>query len=251
MALTNRYQKFIIILITFATAQNTHEYLDDDKRLDIQLIPHDNKYTDDAIKLMSANKKQYEQNEILNDIYTTIVKNIKENSRELELEDFSWHIFNGAAGHLEGFNDLHLVSNISNIITIEQIKTLNISLEFLLTSLKATWQHSVCFGNNCVITMEMKNASFALRMLFNVNDCVVDHSAYLKSYKDAKFYTSHPTVSTFSTKVIQTTAKLLSQLMNTPPFRKIIGNNVDYALLKLPVFSSGDIVRICNASREI
>lgn len=199
--------------------------------------------------LTDAIQKQFKVNEILKDVYATVSKNMGENSRKLNLEDFSWGIFSGSKGRLQGFDHFQLVNN--NTVSAAQKRKLNLSFEFTVPTLSAVWEKSVCLGYSCVMTMELDQAVFALRTVFDADDCVFEHLAYLKNYRNARCFVSYLKTSSIPSSFVQTTVKLLSQVMNTQPFQKIIKDNVDYALLQLPLFNAADIKRICDAYQQI
>lgn len=244
MASTEIRSKFIsilvltqLIILTAALHKDDHMYEYSDENADY------------ATNRTDAVDKQYEVTDILKEVYAIITKNTRENTRKLILEDFSWGIFSGTQGRLEGFNDFQLVNN--NTVPTAQKRKFNVSFEFTVPILRATWEKSVCLGHSCVLTMELKNAVFVLQMLFNARECVVDHLAYLKAYDSVKCYTNFRKTSTISYGFVATTVELLSQVMNTRPFQKIIKDNVNYALLQLPLFDVADIARICEAYQQI
>lgn len=204
---------------------------------------------DYSANLTDAIQKQYKVNEILKDVYSTISQNMGENSRKLSLEDFSWGIFSGSKGRLQGFGDFQLVNN--NTVPMAQKRKLNVSFEFTVPMLGAIWEKSVCLGYSCAMTMELENAVFVLRASFDAKECVFEHLAYLKSYSSARCFVSYLKTSSIPSTFVQTTVKLLSKVMNTQPFHKIIKDNVDYALLQLPLFDAADIRRICDAYQQI
>lgn len=202
-----------------------------------------------ATNITDAIEKQYKVNKILKDVYAIIEANIYENTRKLKLEDFSWGIFSGTRGRLQGFQDFDLVNN--NTLPTAQKRKLNVSFEFTVPTLQAVWEKSVCLGYTCAMTIELRDAVFVLRMLFDADECVIDHLAYLKKYGDARCQASYAKSSPMSTGVVETTVKLLSRVLNTKPFEKIVKDNVNYALLQLPLFGPSDIQRLCQSYQEI
>lgn len=192
---------------------------------------------------------QSKVDEILKDVYATVSKNIGINSRKLNLEDFSWGIFSGTKGRLQGFDNFQLINN-DTVSTAEKRK-LNLSFEFTVPTLAAIWEKSNCLGYSCVMTMELDQAVFVLRIIFDADECEFEHLAFLKNYRNAKCFVSYLKTSSIPSSFVQTTVKLLSKVMNTNPFQKIIKDNVNYALLQLPLFSTVDIKRICDAYQFI
>ena len=106
-------------------------------------------------------KERYKIHEILEDVYASIVSNIYENTRVLQLEDFSWGIFSGTKGRLQGFQNFELVNNKTRSLVHK--RKLNISFEFTVPSIQAVWEKSSCLGSTCAMTIELQNAVFVLK----------------------------------------------------------------------------------------
>lgn len=194
-------------------------------------------------------KYKMSKSKLLKEVYTTIEANIYENTRKLKLENFSWGIFSGTRGRLHGFQNFDLVNN--NTMPVVQNHGLNVSFEFVVPTLQAVWEKSVCLGYTCAMNIQLQNAVFVLRMLFDADECVIDHLAYLKKYDKARCQANYDKSSPMSVSVIETTVRLLSQVLNTKPFEKIVKDNVNHALLQLPLFHPSDIQRLCESFREM
>lgn len=187
-------------------------------------------------------------NHILQDIYTTIELNIYENTPKLKLEDFSWGIFSGEKGRLQGFHNFQLVNN--NTLSTTQKSKMNASFEFTVPSIRAVWEKSSCLGYSCDITIELQNAVFILQMKFDATECVIDHLAYLKNYDNAISHANYSKISPVSRGILEATVHLLSKVLTTKPFEKIVKDNVNHALLQLPLFKPKDIKRLCSVYQE-
>lgn len=183
-------------------------------------------------------------NAFMRDIYATLTYSIRSNSQKLKLDDFSLGIFSGTKGHLNGIQHFELVND--NTLVHAENRLLNASFEFTVPELRATWEKSACMGNSYSMTIELRDAVFALQFLLNAEKCEIDHLAYLKTYANAKCYAIHGPLWPISAGVITATTNILSRMLNTEPLHKVIIDNVNYALLQLPIFDRNDIRRWCE-----
>lgn len=179
------------------------------------------------------------------ELYATLVDNIRHNSRKLKLEDFSWGLFAGTRGRLLGLRDYQLQASAAD----DDGRRLNAEYRLTVPQLRATWEKSSCMGYGCAMTVELDNCEFAVRLSLDGADCAVDHLAYLQRYAGARCHADYDRSSPMAVAWVETTVRLLSYALNTKPFEKIVADNVNHALLRLPLFNATDIRKLCDGYR--
>lgn len=179
------------------------------------------------------------------ELYATLVDNIRQNSRKLKLEDFSWGLFAGTRGRLLGLSDYTLLARTFN----DDGRRLNAEYRLTVPQLQATWEKSSCMGHGCAMTVELDDCEFAVRLSVDGAECAIDHLAYLQRYAGARCHANYDRSSPMAVALVEMTVRLLSYALNTKPFEKIIADNVNHALLRLPLFNATDIRKLCDGYR--
>lgn len=179
------------------------------------------------------------------ELYMMLVDNIRQNSRKLKLEDFSWGLFAGTRGRLLGLRNFTLWARTFN----DDGHCLNAEYRLMVPQLRATWEKSSCMGYGCAMTIELDNCEFAVRLSVDGTECAVDHLAYLQQYAGARCHANYERSSPMAVAWVETTVRLLSYALNTKPFEKIVIDNVNHALLRLPLFNTTDIRWLCDGYR--
>lgn len=194
-----------------------------------------------AIDHRTLRRAQFES-----ELHATLVENIGQNSRKLKLEDFSWGLFSGAKGRLLGLRDYTLRSR---GVVDDPGHRLNIEYALAVPTLQATWEKSSCMGYGCAMTIELKDCEFEVRLSLDGCECAVDHLAFLQRYGAARCHARYDRSSPMAVAWVETTVRLLSYALNTEPFKKIVADNVNHALLRLPLFNATDIRKLCDDYR--
>ncbi len=192
-------------------------------------------------------EKQVIAEKVQRDLFATIEKNIRENSRKIKLNDFRWGIFSGSQGRLEGIQ-FQLVND--KTVIDAHGRYLNMTFESTVPRLRVTWDKSVCTGFQCAMTIELRKATFVLRMVFDGYECVAQNLFYLDKFEQAQCQASYDKSNPMATNLVDSTINLLTKVLNTETFINVVKEKVNYALLQLPLFSTKEIVRICNGYKD-